>query len=446
MLAFLKPSDAHEFKPILAEIEDSPGSPLGSVTLWLILAVILFFILWTCFGEVDVVISGRGKVIPDGRIKVIQPLDTGVIREIRVNEGDYVKKGQLLMTIDPSTMESQLDLYQENLAHMNAETSRLRATAGSGGHVSSGTQGQLYAASQDNLQKQLASKQQQLETISAQMEETNVQMAHTQEMLVLAQERQARAEKVKDIISKDEYEKAFNDVATNDSKLKELDQQLAQKKFQQEQIRQEMAQAKAGFQTQALTELSEKERQLNELSSNVKSMRFHRDKQKIYAPVNGYIADLMVHTVGGVVTPAEKLLTIVPANTPLLIEAQVSNRDIGFVNKAMPVTVKIDTFDFQKYGTIEGKVMQVAHDSKPISALSNGSPMQNPNSPVNPAQEAMYTVIIQPLNNHLMVNGNKQFLTTGLSLTSEINVGKRKIIEFFIYPIIQHLDEGLSVR
>ena len=446
MLSFLKPSDAHEFKPILAEIEDSPGSPLGSLTLWLILAVILFFVLWMCFGEVDVVISGRGKVIPDGRIKVIQPLDTGVIREIRVKEGDYVKQGQLLMTIDPSTMESQLDLYQENLAHMHAETSRLRATAGTGGRVSGGTQGQLYAASQENLQKQLAAKAQQLETLNAQMEETRVQMSHTQELLNLATERELRASKVKDIISKDDYEKSLNDVAENQSKLKELEQQLAQRQFQQEQIRQEIAQAKAGFQTQALTELSEKERQLNELSSNVKSMRFHRDKQKIHAPVNGYVADLMVHTVGGVVTPAEKLLSIVPSNTPLLIEAQVSNRDIGFVNKKMPVTIKIDTFDFQKYGTIEGKVMQVAHDSKPLSTLASGMPAQNPNASVNPTQEAMYTVFIQPLKNHLTVNGEKQFLTTGLSLTSEINVGKRKIIEFFIYPIIQHLDEGLSVR
>jgi hemolysin D len=116
-------------------------------------------------------------------------------------------------------------------------------------------------------------------------------------------------------------------------------------------------------------------------------------------------------------------------NTPLSIQATVLNKDIGFVKVGMPVAIKVDTFDFQKYGTLKGKVMQVDKDSKD-----------------DPKQGPVYTVYVEPLQQSLLVDGRWQKLSTGLTLTAEIRTGQRRIIEFFIYPLIKHLDEGMSVR
>ena len=115
--------DFHEFKPLLVEIEESPVSPIGRSIFWIIVAVILFTVLWLYFGKVDVVISARGKVIPDGEVKVLQPLETGVVDNILVKEGDFVKKGQTVMEIDPATVLPQLESSQQNLGQIQMEMS-----------------------------------------------------------------------------------------------------------------------------------------------------------------------------------------------------------------------------------------------------------------------------------------------------------------------------------
>jgi hemolysin D len=136
-----------------------------------------------------------------------------------------------------------------------------------------------------------------------------------------------------------------------------------------------------------------------------------------------------VHTVGGVVTPAQKVVSIVPANTPMTVQAMIANKDIGFVKVGMPVALKIDTFDFQKYGTLKGQVTHIDADSREDQKLGQ-----------------IYTVWVKPLQTSLLGEGKPQTLSSGLSLTTEVKVGKRRIIEFFIYPLIKHLDEGMSVR
>ena len=120
--------DKHEFKPLLAEIEDSPASPLGQTIFWLVITTILFFIGWATFGQIDIVVSATGKVIPDGQVKIVQPLETGVIKEIRVKEGDHVMKDQVLMEIDPSSTSPEMETSAKNLSYAKLEEKRLNAT------------------------------------------------------------------------------------------------------------------------------------------------------------------------------------------------------------------------------------------------------------------------------------------------------------------------------
>ena len=191
----------------------------------------------------------------------------------------------------------------------------------------------------------------------------------------------------------------------------------------------EIAYINENFKTTSLKEFSDKHKQSTEIKAEMDKTSFRNEKQRILSPVEGYVANLFVHTVGGVVTPAQKLMVVVPTGTHLVMKTTVLNKDIGFVKDGMPVLVKIDTFDFQKYGTLNGTVRNVSKHSTEDDKLG-----------------PVYEVFISLLETHIIVEGNKTEISSGMSLTAEIKVGKRRIIEFFIYPIIKYLDEGIKVR
>ena len=151
--------------------------------------------------------------------------------------------------------------------------------------------------------------------------------------------------------------------------------------------------------------------------------------QTIKAPIDGYVNKVQIHTIGGVVTPAQELMTIVPKDSKLVIKAKVMNQDIGFIDEGMDVSIKIDTFNFQKYGILKGVVTLVGVNSIEDERLG-----------------PVYEVYIRPEDTTLMVEGKEQSIKSGMSSTNEINIGKRRIIEFFIYPLIKYLDESIKVR
>jgi len=399
--------DSHEFKPTLSEIEDNPASPLGLFTFWTIVALIVITILWLIIGKVDVVVSARGMVIPDGEVKIIQPLDTGSIRQILVKEGDFVKAGQTLMEIDPSTTEPALESSKENQQNIQLEIKRLNAQANGRAFVSSGTsesaatQNELYSSSVSNLNEQL--------------ESAYTEKANYENLLASSEDRVARLKKVLDIVSKDEYIEEVNKITSYKAEIAKLNNKITY--------------IKETFKTETLKELAEKQKQEIQIKSEVEQIEFKNKKQNITSPVDGYVDKLLIHTVGGVVTPAEKLISITPSNTPLLIKATVLNQDIGFVKEKMPIQIKIDTFSFQKYGLLKGVVKNVSKSSIQDEKLG-----------------PVYEIYVTPLEQTLIVEGKKEKITPGMSLSAEVKVGKRRIIEFFIYPLIKYLNEGISVR
>ncbi len=449
MFKFLKrlvrKEDSHEFKPILSEIEDSPASPLALTTFWIILSVFVFAVLWMFMGEVDVVVTGRGKVIPKGNVKVLQPLETGVIKNILVEPGDPVKKGQLLITIDTAMSEPELESAESNLSHLEIEQTRIQANIEQAPFVPNPeshsdqelnalkTQQQLYHSAQNNLQAQLAAKQASLESIEQQLQQAQVEMAQNESLLTLAEEKEARLKSVLDIIAKKDYEAIQQDLITYEKAIERLNHRTDELSYRQQEIRQDMTAIRQSHQKELLTELSEKQKQISQLKARREGSAFTHARHQIISPVTGTVNEVFIHTVGGVVTPAEKLISVVPETENLMIQANISNQDIGFIQKGMPVSIKIDTFSFQKYGLLSGEVIQIAKDSK----VSESDPTR---------QAQIYEVMIHPLEKHLMVEGVEQNIQTGMTVSADIKVGKRKIIEFFIYPLIKYLNEGISVR
>jgi hemolysin D len=385
-----------------------------------------------------VVVSARGLVIPEGDVKILQPLDTGVVSAILCREGDFVKKEQVLMEIDPSITAPELQSKQKSLNYLDLEKMRLNASIGKQGfnpnkkvHDSESirTQQDLYQSSVEGLQKQLDAKKAELKKVEEDMKSAVKDREYNASLLVLASDREKRLKDVVDIIARNDYEKTVNDVLTYSNNMEQLTHKLEGLAQQKNQILHEIGYIDENFRTSTLKEYSDKHRQATEIGAEIDKSSFKNEKQKILSPVDGYISNLYFHTIGGVVTPAQKLMTVVPFSAPLVIKATVLNKDIGFVKENMPVSVKIDTFDFQKYGILNGTVRNVSKHSTDDEKLG-----------------PVYEVFINPVDTMLLVEGKQAPITSGMSLTAEIKVGKRRIIEFFIYPLIKYLDEGIKVR
>ena len=334
-----KGNDAHEFEPLLAEIEQSPMNPLGPIIFWIVIVFIFSAALWMYFGKVDVVVTVRGIIIPDGEQKLVQSLEKGVVSQIMVKDGDFVEKGQVLTIITPAEHEPGLEL--------------------------------------NNLREEQAKVYEQIQS--------------TRSRLALARDKKARLSSVADIIPKSSYDEAVDMVTTLSHDLNAMEA--------------------------TYSELTNKREQIE------------KQTQIIKAPITGYMNNLKIHTLGGVVTPAQELMSVVPKDSKLAIKAKVMNQDIGFVEEGMDVSVKVDTFNFQKYGILKGVVTVVGANSIEDERLG-----------------PVYEVFITPENTTLVVEGKEQSIKAGMSTTNEINIGKRRIIEFFIYPLIKYSDESIKVK
>ena len=428
--------DSHEFKPVLSEIEDSPVSPLGQFTFWIIVSIMIVTVLWLTIGKVDIVVSARGLVIPDGEAKIIQPLDTGVISKILVKEGDFVKEGQPLLEIDPAITEPELVSVQKNLEDTLLEIKRLNATANGNNfdttYESSETaviQQNLYNASMSAIKNKVEAKKIDLSKTEDELNATKAELSAKKQILGAKIDKEQRMKNVLDVIAYDDYQNILNEIKTLRAEVTKLNYQIKELTSQKIQIKKEIRAVEDEFRATNIEKLADKTKTANELKSNAEQIIFRNTKQTITSPCDGYVDKLFIHTIGGVVTPAQQLFAITPINTPLMIKATVLNQDIGFVKEGMNVSVKIDTFNFQKYGMLEGEVKTVSKNSIQDEKLG-----------------PVYEVYITPLTHTLKVEGKDEPIRTGMSLSAEINVGKRRIIEFFIYPLIKYLDEGMSVR
>lgn len=334
-----KENDFHEFKPILTEIEDRPINPLGPLVFWIIICFIIITSLWMYFGRVDVVVTARGIVIPDGEEKFVQSLDKGVLTSLNVKEGEYISKGQVVAIIQPAEYEPALEL--------------------------------------NNLRQQEISLQEQLSSAKSRLK--------------IAKADEARLKAVLDIIPRARYDEVSKEIASLTS---EINATMAS---------------------------------LGEIQN--RRIQIEKQKQFLKSPVDGYIGQIFVHTMGAVVTPAEKIVSVVPKDAKLKVKATVLNQDIGFIKADMPVLIKVDTYNFQKYGMLDGMVSIVS-----------------PNSIKDENLGPVYEVYITLLNKTLQVEGKQENIKIGMTTTNEIKIGKRRIIEFFIYPLIKYLDESIKVR
>jgi membrane fusion protein, hemolysin D len=435
---FLSKRDQHEFKPLLVEIDEEPLNPLGRLIYWVILGALLFVSLWMFFGQVDVVVTARGKVIPTGDVKIIQPLTSGVVSNIMVTSGQLVEAGEVLMEINPTDTEPELASMQADLKLVELEMLRIKAMLAGEQFAPQeklydpgqlDVQKQLYQSGLDKLTRQIQLKLDELDQIAQQLAGAQKSIDQNAYLQETGRSKLDRLEPVRDLVSHDEYDRARIDVTTYDNQLASARYKLEELQATKAQVMEQIRLIEEETRQDLLQKMAEKRQKMLYLEAKIERTGFVNARQQIRSPVRGHITQLLVHTIGGVVTPAEKLAVVVPTDSTPVIKAQVLNRDVGYLTPGMDVAIKVDTFEFQKYGMLHGRLLHVARDSVMDEHLG-----------------LVYDAYIEPLETTLQVGGVTAEVTNGMSVSAEVKVGKRRMIEFFIYPLIKYLDEGTSVR
>ena len=409
--------------------------------LWVLMAFLVIAGLGLFLIEVDVVVSARGKIIPAGDVKTLQPLETGVVSGIHVKEGDYVARGATLVEIDPALDTADLEGKEKNLRFSQAASQRINAVLAEQPFRPNGdtepelaqAQRRLYETQRALYRSTLSEKEKALREAEASLQGLREERKRLESLHRLVSEEEKRQQSLVKIgaLAENRYRDKVKERLQTEKELELKGAQVEEGTYRVQRVREEMETFRNTFREKLLAELSGNLQGRNTLESEVNSIHFRKQKRQIAAPVNGTVHQLHVKTVGGVVTPAQPVVSIVPENTPIVANILVVNRDIGYVRQGQECIVKVDTYDFQKHGTVEGRVETVS----PFNVENKENTSDG------------YPVFVNLAAMELKTKDGTVFpLRPGMAVTTEINVGKRRVIEFFLFPIIKYLDEGLKVR
>jgi hemolysin D len=455
-----------EFLPPLLEIEETPPSPVHRWVLWTLIGLVIALVSWSLVGKISIVASAPGKFIPDGRVKEVQPLESSIVKAIHVIEGQRVSAGDLLLELDPTLSAAELaantDKYgfnQLEQARLTAELthahSRMHAAGQPAARVA--LEERMRRAREQAHETKVAGARSAIEQKTQALAAAAATLRKYQETTAIAEERESSARPLVDsgAISRVDYLQLKEDLAQNRNDL------AAQEKTVQ-QAQAAVAEATRAAEQVQRDRVADIYSDLDQRVTSEAALKGDLDKSRqlyalkwLRAPVSGLVQKVNVTTVGQVVTPAQSLVTIVPDGMPLIVEATVTNEDIGYVKVGQPVEVKVDTFPFQKYGSLQATLLSVSPDAEERSAASKdtdtrsgvGSSGDSSRPAVENANAGyVYKVRIRTQQTQFTVNGESRPIQAGMTVQADITTDRRRVIDFFLSPVIKYLDEGLKVR
>jgi HlyD family type I secretion membrane fusion protein len=448
------------FLPAALEITDTPPSPTGRWIVWSVIAVFSLALAWACLGKVDIVATAPGKIIPTGRTKTIQPYETGVVRAIYVRDGQKVAAGDALIDLDPTINAAEQNHLKADLLAAELDIARLKAELASPTEPLS-----LYVPPREASAAQLAAQRRYL---MSQSEERRTKIAAIERQKA---QKEAEAATTKASIAKLEAtipllqqkadvhraligQQLVSKLAYLETEEKLIEQQ-EELKVQRAHLKEAEAAIAATLETRNHTasefertlsgDLSEAERKAAGLREDIVKAEEKAKLQRLVAPVTGTVQQLAVHTIGGIVTPAQPLLVVVPADSELEIEAMISNRDIGFVREGQDAQIKVDTFPFTRYGLLPGRVLHVSGDViAPDPQKEKPSNPQDKDAPK--PQDLAFAARVSLGATAMQIDERLVSLTPGMAVTVEVKTGRRRIITYLLSPLMRYSHESIRER
>ncbi|EIW17786.1 MULTISPECIES: HlyD family type I secretion periplasmic adaptor subunit [Pelosinus] len=430
-----------EFLPAALEIVESPPSYGSRTVLWTFFILAVIALLWVTFGSVNEVAIAPGKIIPNGYVRVLQAEDKGIIKKIHVVDGQKVQKGDLLLELDTTYSADDLAKVKREAINAQLEVERLTAEKENRSFLPHA----ILEAEENDRQAQINLYNSRNFAYQTRFEEARHMVQQYQQNLLSAQVEKNKLTKLHQLAKEKEskLEQLVNENAISkftlidqQSKREEVEQNLAE----QESIIKAQESLLSKSQASLARVVAEKNVEVDTKLVEARQKRFYcnealkkaEEKNRlatIVAPDDGYISNLAVHTIGGIVTPAQVLLEVVPDKVSLEVEAWVANKDIGFIQKGQSAEVKIESFNFQKYGTIPAVVVTIS-----------------PNAVEDREKGNVYRVILQMDRDHVVVNNQETRFNSGMVVNAEIKTRQKQIYEFFLEPFKKYKSESLRER
>ena len=458
-----KTRDELAFLPAALEIVETPPSPTARLTAVLLAALFCCAVAWAGLGRIDIVASAPGKIVPGDRVKLVQPLEIGVVRAIHVRDGQTVKAGEILIELDPTSNQAELQHLKNDLLSALLDISRNRSALGGNTDALEGLPDDTppaliqmhleYLRSQDSEQRAKLSEldRQRVQKV-AETRTIDASIAKIEALLPVLQERvgvrkyladREYGSKLQYLQELQELVGMRQDILVQRSKLEEANAAVAA-------LDETRGKLVSEYRHRLYDDLAKATQKAGSLKDEVSKAEHRTDLQKLAAPIDGVVQQLAVHTVGGVVTPAQTLAVVVPSDNLIEIEAMVSNRDIGFVHPGQDAEIKVDTFNFTRYGLLHGKIVSVSPDS--VSRDKARDPAREPNggapeeSSEPKGQGPVYIAHVSIDRTKMVVDDKEINLSPGMTVTVQIRTGGRSIMSYLLSPIMRYRQDALRER
>jgi HlyD family secretion protein len=445
--------DHFDFAPGILGVQERPPSPLPRMVLRGVLMLVLLMLLWALFGRLDVVSVADGKLVPISYIKIVQPSEAGIVRDIAIKEGQAVVKDQVLIRMDANLSEADSKSIQAALQHKSLELRRIEAELSNQpfkreAHDINELYNRIHAEYQSNrraLADDIAAEQASLQKAHSDLNATIEVQRKLEQTLPSYQAQEAAYDKlVKDGFAgklmgqekqRDRIE-AQQDLRAQEFNAKSLQASIAQSQKRLNQIQSDYRQKLEAERVATYAEFQRLEQEW--------AKQAHKNSLlELKAPQAGIVKDLATHTPGTVVSPGTVLMTLVPNNEALQAEVWLKNEDAGFVRKNQAVKIKLSAYPFQKYGMIDGKVLQVSADATDKSANNSQNNQSNDAQNTNASNTQLaYRTIIQLNKQNLEIAQNKLHLTPGMQVLAEIKLADQTVMEYLLSPISQAFHEA----
>ena len=429
-----------EFLPAALEIVESPPSPIGRALLWTVVSFFLIALVWSIVGTVDEVAVAPGKVIPSGYTKVVQAEDKGIVRRLNVANGTPVREGDVLIELDTVITEADMarltkerDFYVLDLARLFADRDGKPFVPPQGGWDPEVVlhQQELSRTRQLEFRSRINVLKQQALMAKAALRNSKRQYDKYAALLPIVAEQRKKTEELasdgtvsllehqtylqKEIEVRQDLLSQRAEVDRNEHTVAESDMELKK--------------AESEWYSEISARIVEDRKQLQAVEEELVKAQEKNRLSRITAPIDGVVQQLEIHTLGAIVTPAQPLMLIVPAGGGIEYEVWLENRDIGFVRAGQDAEIKVETFSFQKYGTLKGRVKSVATEAKE-----------------DQKRGLIYQALLETSRDHYVVEGKKIPLLPGMSVTGEIKTRRKRIIEYFLDTFRRYTNEALRER
>lgn len=452
---FISQAAYHDFLPESLEIMETPANPIGRTISWTIMIAATAALIWAFVGRVDVVVTARGQVVPSSGTKIIQAPETAQIAKIHVANGDMVSMGQILVSLDPTDAGADTTRLRADMEETELSIDRLKNTlafpenaqAALGAflkgkdplspsvarHIS-----QLQSAIAEQTSK-VSAMQAELESRVAETRAASAELDRLNSVLPLIQQNVETRRSLVDrgILAKLPQLDMERQLIDAQKAISVQTNKLAESQAHIVRLERLISSSRAEFSRGLSSQILEQEQRRAALSQEIVKAEHRFSRLNLRAPASGFVQQLAVNAERDLVTTGQNLMVIVPENDKIEIEARIENQNVGRVQVGQAVAVKVDAFDFTKYGLAEGRVKLISRDSiAPQEA--------QPKSPAAAQQaEPVFLARIELQSPFVSREGQvPRPLSIGMGVTTEIKSDRRRVIDYLLSPVIEHIDES----